>query len=62
MREFEDSFGRVMKAELVSHTGADADTVKIRKATGRSSTSSCPFSSDDDQAAIREWMKATRPP
>ena len=28
-RQFEDKFGRVIEAELVSHTGADSETVRI---------------------------------
>lgn len=59
LREFEDSFGRTMRAELVSHTGADADSVKIRKEGGEEFDVEVSRFSKKDQAVIREWMRAT---
>ena len=61
MRDFEDSFGRTIRAQLVSHTGASAETVLIKKADGKEFDVKISMFSEKDQAAIRKWMKATPP-
>lgn len=61
MRDFEDSFGRTIRAQLVSHTGADSETVLIKKADGKEFDVKVSMFSKTDQAQIRKWMKATPP-
>ena len=56
-KQFEDKFGRVMVAELVSHTGAEADTGKDRKVRARKWMSRVDVFSEKDQQFIRDWMK-----
>jgi hypothetical protein len=59
-REFQDSFGRSINAELVSHTGVTAETVKINKG-GKEITVKVSLFSEDDQKFIRDWMGKTAP-
>jgi hypothetical protein len=59
-KQFEDKFGRVMVAELVSHTGAEADLVKIEK-SGKKMDVKIDVFSEKDQQFIRDWMKKTPP-
>jgi len=59
-KQFEDKFGRVMIAELVSHTGAEADLVKIEK-SGKKMDVKIDVFSEKDQQFIRDWMKKTPP-
>lgn len=59
-REFQDSFGRSINAELVSHTGATSDTVKINKG-GKELTVKVSLFSEGDQKFIRDWMSKTAP-
>lgn len=59
-RDFEDKFGRVINAELVSHAGAKGETVKIRKG-GKEMNVKVSLFSEKDQQFIREWMKETPP-
>ena len=59
-KQFEDKFGRVMIAELISHTGADANTVKIDK-SGKKMDVKVDIFSEKDQQFIRDWMKSTPP-
>ena len=61
MRDFEDSFGRIIKAELISHGGLDAKKVKMKRADGKEFEIEISKFSEKDQAAIRAWMKATPP-
>ena len=59
-KQFEDKFGRIMVAELVSHTGADANIVKIDK-SGKKMDVKIDIFSEKDQLFIRDWMKSTPP-
>ena len=59
-KQFEDKFGRVMVAELVSHTGADGNIVKIDK-DGKKMDVKIDVFSEKDQQFIRDWMKKTPP-
>ena len=59
-KQFEDKFGRVMVAELVSHTGADGNIVKIDKG-GKKMDVKIDVFSEKDQQFIRDWMKNTPP-
>jgi len=59
-KQFEDKFGRVMVAELVSHTGADGNIVKIEK-DGKKMDVKIDVFSEKDQQFIRDWMKKTPP-
>ncbi len=61
LREFEDEFGRVIEAELVSHKGVDSGAVTIRKADGRELEVKVAVFSERDQAYIREWMGRVPP-
>ena len=60
VRSFEDKFGRVLVAELVSHAGIDADTVEIEK-DGKKMEVRIDAFSEKDQQFIRDWMKRTPP-
>ncbi len=57
---FEDQFGRIMNAELVSHTGAEGENVTIKK-SGKDMVVKVALFSEKDQKFIREWMKKTPP-
>ncbi len=57
---FEDQFGRTIEAELVSHTGADGETVTIER-DGKEFEVKVSIFSEGDQKFIREWMKSTNP-
>jgi len=57
-RTFEDKFGRVMEANLVSHTGAKSDKVKINKG-GKEMVVKVGAFSAGDQKYIRDWMAKT---
>ncbi len=59
-REFEDAYGRVIEAELVSHTGADGELVTINKG-GKELTVKVGVFSEEDQKFIRDWMRKTPP-
>ena len=59
-REFEDKFGRIIEAELVSHTGAAAENVTINKG-GKEFEVKVSIFSEKDQQFIRDWMKANPP-
>ena len=59
-RQFEDKFGRVIEAELVSHTGADSETVRIDRG-GKTFEVKLDLFSAKDRAFIREWMANTPP-
>ena len=59
-KQFEDKFGRLMVAELVSHTGADGNVVKIDK-SGEKMDVKIDIFSEKDQQFIRDWMKSTPP-
>jgi len=59
-REFEDTFGRVVSGELVSHKGMTAKKVKLKikeKIHELPITKFC----ERDQKYIREWMAKTPP-
>lgn len=55
-RNFEDKFGRIINAELVSHAGASLDTVTINKG-GKEMVVKVDIFSAKDQEFIRTWMK-----
>jgi hypothetical protein len=57
-RSFEDKFGRVIEAELVSHTGADGPKVSILKG-GKEMAVDVSLFATKDQKFIRDWMKKT---
>ena len=59
-KQFEDKFGRVMVAELVSHTDAGGNVVKIDK-NGKKMDVKIDVFSEKDQQFIRDWMKNTPP-
>ena len=60
MREFKDPYGRVIKAELVSHPGG-GETVKIRREGGKVMTVKVSIFSKEDQEFIQNWMTANPP-
>jgi len=57
---FEDQFGRIINAELISHTGAEGENVTIKK-SGKDMVVKVALFSEKDQKFIREWMKKTPP-
>ena len=57
-RPFEDKYGRTIDAELVSHTGASAKTVKINKGGKEMEAPIANFCAKD-QKFIRDWMGKT---
>jgi hypothetical protein len=57
LREFEDKFGRIIRAELVSHKGSEGDTITIKKADGKSFEVKIDLFSEKDRVLLREWMK-----
>lgn len=57
---FEDQFGRIINAELVSHTGEEGENVTIKK-SGKDMVVKVALFSEKDQKFIREWMKKTPP-
>jgi len=59
-RLFEDKYGRIMDAQLVSHPGFNADNIKIDKA-GKKIEVKVDVFSIRDQEFIRNWMKNTPP-
>ena len=59
-RLFEDKYGRIMTAKLVSHPGTNADHIKIDKA-GKEMDVKIEVFSEKDQQFIRNWMKSTPP-
>ena len=59
-RVFEDKYGRIMNAELVSHTGSTADRIKINKG-GKEMDVKIDVFSAKDQEFIRNWMRETPP-
>jgi len=59
-RLFEDKYGRVMDAQLISHPGPSADHIKIDKA-GKEMEVKIEVFSEKDQQFIRDWMKSTPP-
>ena len=59
-RLFEDKYGRVLDAQLVSHPGFNADNIKIDKG-GKKIEVKVDVFSIKDQEFIRNWMKNTPP-
>ena len=59
-RLFEDQYGRIIDAELVSHTGPSASEVTIAKG-GKQMVAKIALFSMADQEYIRSWMKETAP-
>ena len=59
-RVFEDQFGRIINAELVSHTGNDSENVTIKK-SGKKMVVKISLFSEKDQKFIREWMTKIPP-
>jgi len=59
-RVFEDKYGRIMNAQLVSHPGPAADRIKINKG-GKEMNVKVDVFSKKDQEFIRSWMKSTPP-
>ncbi|MEE3175914.1 MAG: hypothetical protein VX269_01000 [Verrucomicrobiota bacterium] len=57
---FEDQFGRIINAELVSHTGAEGESVTIKK-SGKNIVVKVALFSEKDQKFIRGWMEETPP-
>ena len=57
---FEDQFGRIMNAELISHTGAEGENITIKK-SGKKIVVKVALFSEKDQKFIRGWMKETPP-
>ena len=57
---FEDQFGRIINAELVSHTGAEGESITIKK-SGKNIVVKVALFSEKDQKFIRGWMKETPP-
>lgn len=57
---FEDQFGRIINAELISHTGAEGENVTIKKSDKKIVVKVALFS-EKDQKFIRGWMKETPP-
>ena len=57
---FEDQFGRIINAELISHTGAEGENVTIKK-SGKKIVVKVALFSEKDQKFIRGWMKETPP-
>lgn len=61
LRELEDKFGRIIRAELVSHRGSEGDTITIKKPDGKTFEVKVDIFSQKDREVIREWMR-TEPP
>lgn len=59
-RVFEDQFGRIINAELVSHTGNESENVTIKK-SGKKMVVKVSLFSEKDQKFIREWMTKIPP-
>ena len=59
-RLFEDKYGRILDAQLVSHPGFNADNIKIDKG-GKKIEVKVDVFSIKDQEFIRNWMKNTPP-
>ena len=59
-RVFEDQFGRIINAELVSHTGNESENVTIKK-SGKKMVVKISLFSEKDQKFIREWMTKIPP-
>lgn len=59
-RTFEDQFGRIIKADLISHTGISSNEIKISK-DGKHLNVKISLFSEKDQKFIRNWMKETPP-
>ncbi len=59
-RVFEDQFGRIINAELVSHTGNESENVTIKK-SGKKMVVKVSLFSEKDQKFIRDWMTKTPP-
>ena len=59
-RVFEDKYGRIINAQLVSHPGPAADRIKINKG-GKEMNVKVDVFSKKDQEFIRSWMKSTPP-
>ena len=59
-RVFEDKYGRIMNAQLVSHPGLTSDRIKIDKG-GKEMDVKVDVFSKKDQEFIRNWMKNTPP-
>ena len=59
-RVFEDQFGRIINAELVSHTGDESENVTIKK-SGKKMVVKVSLFSEKDQKFIREWMTKIPP-
>ena len=59
-RVFEDQFGRIINAELVSHTGNESENVTIKK-SGKNMVVKVSLFSEKDQKFIRDWMTKTPP-
>ena len=59
-RVFEDKYGRIINAQLVSHSGPAADRIKINKG-GKEMNVKVDVFSKKDQEFIRSWMKSTPP-
>ena len=56
----EDQFGRIINAELVSHTGNESENVTIKK-SGKKMVVKVSLFSEKDQKFIREWMTKIPP-
>ena len=54
-RVFEDQFGRIINAELVSHTGNESENVTIKK-SGKKMVVKVSLFSEKDQKFIRDWI------
>ncbi len=61
LRVLEDTYGRLISAELLSHKGADSELVKIRRGDGKVFDVRVDRFCERDQAEIRDWMRATSP-
>ena len=59
-RVFEDQFGRIINAELISHTGNESENVTIKK-SGKKMVVKISLFSDKDQKFIRDWMTKIPP-
>ena len=59
-RVFEDQFGRIINAELLSHTGNESENVTIKK-SGKKMVVKVSLFSEKDQKFIREWMTKIPP-
>ena len=59
VREFEDKFGRTIKAELLGHWGVGTGYLKIRRDTGQRLTVRLGDFAEVEQPSIRRWIEGT---